>query len=387
MSSPPPVYMDYNASAPLCAEARAAMEPWLAGSATSPSSAHLSGQRARAAVERARGQVAGLLGCEPAAVVFTSGGTEADNTALFGALGWPPRGHLVISAIEHPAVMEPAEALLGLGVEVTHVAVDDEARVDAAAVRRALRPDTGLVSIMTANNEVGSLQPIEEIADVAHQAGALFHTDAVQAAPWLDLRPLVAVADLLSISSHKLAGPLGIGALYVRPGFDLVPLLRGGGQQGGRRGGTEATAAMVGFGAACSRALARHGEAAVRVAALRDRLESGLLESIADARRNGAAAARLPNTCHLSFARCDGNALVARLDLDGLAASAGAACASGVAHASPVMEALGVAPEYLPGALRLSLGYDTTDADVDVTLRIVPEAVRALRDAGLEALR
>jgi len=274
-----------------------------------------------------------------------------------------------------------------LGVEVTHVAVDDEASVDAAAVRRALRPDTGLVSVMTANNEVGSLQPIEEIADVVHRAGALFHTDAVQAAPWLDLRPLVAVADLLSISSHKLAGPLGIGALYVRPGFDLVPLLRGGGQQGGRRGGTEATAAMVGFGAACSRALARHDEAALRVAALRDRLESGLLENIADARRNGAAAARLPNTCHLSFARCDGNALVARLDLDGLAASAGAACASGVAHASAVMEALGVAPEYLPGALRLSLGYDTTDADVDLALRIVPEAVRALRDAGLEALR
>ncbi|MCH7824877.1 MAG: cysteine desulfurase [Acidobacteria bacterium] len=386
MSTAAKVYLDYNASAPLCAEAADAMQPWLAGRVCNPSSAHRSGQRSRAAVEQARGQVAELLGCPPAAVVFTSGGTEADNAAVWGGLGWPPRGHLVISAIEHPAVMEPAAALRDLGVEVTHVPVDDEARVDPEAVRAALRPDTALVSIMAANNEVGSLQPVEKIAAIAHDVGALFHTDAVQAAAWIDLRPLVAASDLLSISSHKIAGPMGIGALYVRPGLDLAPLVRGGGQQGGRRGGTEATAAMVGFGAACARTLASRDQAVVRVVALRDRLEAMLLDSIEGMRRNGGEP-RLPNTCHMSFARCDGNALVARLDLDGIAASAGAACASGVAHASPVMEALGVPAEYLAGALRLSLGYETTAADVDHAIDVVPTAVHALRAAGLEAVR
>ncbi len=386
MSSPPIVYVDYNASAPLCAEAAAAMEPWLSGSVSNPSSAHRSGQRARAAVEGARAQVASLLGCEPMAVVFTSGGTEADNTAIFGAMGWPPRGHLVISAIEHPAVLEPAVALHELGLEVTRVAVGTDGRVDPEAVREALRPDTRLVSIMAANNEVGTLQPIVEIAAAVHEAGALFHTDAVQAAPWVDLSPLVAASDLLSVSSHKLAGPLGMGALYVRPGIDLVPLMRGGGQQGGRRGGTEATASMLGFGAACARALRQRDQAAPRVAGLRDRLEASIVEGVDGVRCNGARAARLPNTCHVCFARCDGNALVARLDLEGIAASAGSACASGVAHASPVLEAIGVPREYLPGALRLSLGYESGEADVDRVLEVIPGAVRGLRDAGLEAV-
>jgi len=383
----PPVYLDYNASAPLCAEAAEAMQPWLAGAATSPSSVHRSGQRARAAVERARARVAEMLGCEPAAVVFTSGGTEADNSAVMGAMGWPPGGHLVISAIEHPAVMEPAVALHQIGLAVSRIPVDGEGRVDPQAVRDALRDDTRLVSVMAANNEIGTLQPIEAIGEITRDAGVLLHTDAVQAAPWLDLHPLVAAADLVSISSHKLGGPLGMGALYVRPGVELAPLVRGGGQQGGRRGGTEATAAMVGFGAACERAVRRRDEAARQVAARRDRLETGLLEAVDGARRNGCATARLPNTCHLAFSRCDGNALVARLDLEGIAASAGSACASGLAHPSAVIEAIGLPREYAAGTLRLSLGYDTTDADVDRALEVVPRAVAALRDVGLEAVR
>jgi len=304
-----------------------------------------------------------------------------------GALGWPPRGHLVVSTIEHPAVAEPATALADLGVALTRLGVDEEARVDPSAVRASMRPDTALVSVMTANNEVGSLQPVEEIARLAHDGGALFHTDAVQAAPWLDLHPLAAVADMLAISSHKLAGPLGVGALYVRPGVDLVPLVRGGGQQGGRRGGTEATASLVGFGAACERALQLREAAAARTKGLRDRLEAGLVEAVPSVRRNGSAEQRLPNTCHLSFAGCDGNALVARLDLEGIAASAGAACASGVAHASPVMEALGVPADYLAGSLRLSLGYETTEADVDRALEVVPASVASLRRAGIGAVR
>lgn len=380
-------YLDYNASAPLCADAVDAMRPWLAGAASNPSSAHRAGQKARAAVERARAEVATLLACEPASVVFTSGGTEADNAAVFGAMGWPPSGHLLISAIEHPAVMEPAVALRELGIDVTRVVVDAQGRVDPEAVRAALRDDTRLVSVMTANNEIGTLQPIEKIGAITRQAGVLLHTDAVQAAPWLDLEPLVAAVDLLSISSHKLAGPLGMGALYVRPGVDLVPLLRGGGQQGGRRGGTEATAAMVGFAAACRRVRRERAAAAKRVEALRNRLEAGLLEAIDGARSNGDPQHRLPNTCHFAFTSCDGQALVARLDLDGIAASAGSACASGVAHASSVIEAIGLSRDYAGGTLRLSLGYETGEAEVERTLHAVPEAVSALRAAGLQAVR
>ena len=381
------IYLDYNASAPLCAEASDAMRPWLAGTVCNPSAAHRNGQRARAAVEEARNQVAALLGCDAPSVVFTSGGTEADNTALFGGLGWPPSGHLVISAIEHPAILEPAAALQDLGVEVTSVAVDSDACVDPEAVRAAMRPGTKLVSVMAANNEVGSLQPVEAIADIARQAGALFHTDAVQAAAWIDLQPMVAAVDLLSISSHKLAGPMGVGALYVAPGVDLAPLMRGGGQQGGRRGGTEATATMVGLGAACTRTAALRDDVVPRVAARRDNLESALLERIEDVRRNGAENNRLPNTCHLCFADCDGNALVARLDLEGIATSAGSACTSGIAHASAVMAALGVERRYEAGALRLSLGYETTDEDIDRAIEVIPEAVAALRNVGLEAVR
>ena len=385
MGHPKRVYLDYNASAPLCADAARAMQAWLEGTVANASSAHRSGQRSRAAIEEARVQVADLLGCEPAAVVFTSGGTEADNNAVLGAMGWPPSGHMVISAIEHPAVLEPAVALHDLGLQITRVPVDGEGRVDPAAVAAALRPDTRLVSVMAANNEIGSLQPVQKIAEIAHSAGALFHTDAVQAAPWLDLHPLVAAADLLSLSSHKLGGPLGMGALYVRPGVDLVPLLRGGGQEGGRRGGTEATAAVVGFGAACARARRLRPEAARRVGALRNRLEADLLNRIDGVRRNGCADSRLPNTCHLAFSRCDGSALVARLDLDGVAASAGSACASGVTNASPITDAIGLEREFAAGTLRLSLGYNTTEADVERALEAVPVAVQAVRDAGLES--
>ena len=239
---------------------------------------------------------------------------------------------------------------------------------------------------MAANNEVGSLQPAEKIASIAHDFRALFHTDAVQAAPWTNLQPLALASDLLSLSSHKVAGPMGIGALYVRPGLDLPPFVRGGGQQGGRRGGTEATALIVGFGAACARTRAIRDESVARVAKLRDRLETTLLDSIGGAHRNGGES-RLPNTCHMSFAHCDGNVLVARLDLDGVSASAGAACASGVAKTSPVIDALSLPAKYSAGSLRLSLGYETTESDVDRAIHAIPCAVHAVRGAHLEVAR
>ena len=386
MNTSPDVYLDYNASVPLCVETINAMQPWLTGSVSNPSSVHRSGQRSRAAVERARGQVAKLLGCQPSAVIFTSGGTEANNMAIWGGLGWPPHGHLVVSSIEHPAVIEPAVALRDLGVEVTFVPANNQAVVTLEAVRAAISPNTRLISIMAANNEVGSLQPAEKIASIAHDFRALFHTDAVQAAPWTNLQPLALASDLLSLSSHKVAGPMGIGALYVRPGLDLPPFVRGGGQQGGRRGGTEATALIVGFGAACARTRTIRDESVARVAGLRDRLETTLLDSIEGARRNGSEC-RLPNTCHMSFAYCDGNVLVARLDLDGVSASAGAACASGVAKASPVIDALSLPAKYSAGGLRLSLGYETTESDVDRAIHTIPCAVHAVRESGLEVAR
>ena len=387
MSTSRSIYFDYNASAPLAPEAAEAMVEWLEPWPSNPSSAHVWGQRARAAIEQARAEVAELLGCQPEETVFTSGGTEADNGALWGALGWPPSGHIVVSSIEHPAIVEPAEALEGLGVEVTRAPVGSDGIIEPEAVRAALTPATKLISVMAANNELGTLQPIEEIASIAHEAGASMHCDAVQAAPWIPLASIVGACDLVSISSHKLAGPIGMGALYVRAGFDLEPLLRGGGQQGGRRGGTEATAMMVGFGAACARASRLRDGVRPRVQALRDRLESSLLDRVPDSLRSTEADRRLPNTSHVCYAGCDGNALVARLDIEGIAASAGAACASGVPHGSHVLEAIGIPERYSSGPLRLSLGYESTDEEVGAALEIIPAAVSALRRAGVEAVR
>jgi len=379
------VYLDHNATVPLASEVREAMEPWLRPRPANPSAVHLPGQRARAAVERAREAVASLLGVEPAGLVFTSGGTESDNAALWGALGRPPAGHLVVSAVEHPAVMEAAAGLRELGVEISAVPVDERGVVAPEAVAAALRSDTRLVSVMAANNETGALQPVERIGEVCREADVRFHCDAVQAASWVDLRALGEVADLVTLTAHKLGGPPGVGGLWVRPGLDLEPLVRGGGQQGGRRAGTEPVALIAGFGAACRRVLRLRDVRGPDVRALRDGLEARILETVDDARRNGPASERLPNTLHLSFGRCDGQALVARLDVDGIAASAGAACASGVAHPSHVLEAMGLPRHLQGGSLRLSLGYDTSADEIELAASRVPEAVGALRAAGVGA--
>ena len=380
------IYLDYNATAPLAAEAAEAMSAWLAPRAANPSSPHRPGRRARAAVEEARGTVAELLAVEPASIVFTSGGTEADNLAIWGAFGWPPAGHLVVSCVEHPAVLEPAAALEAAGVAVTRVDVDDAGRVDLEELELALRPDTRMISVMAANHEVGALQPIEKIASLARARGVLFHCDAVQAAPWLDLGALTTSADMVSISAHKLAGPVGVGALFVRRGLPLQPHLRGGSQQAGRRGGTEPVALISGFAAACRRARRLREEAAQRVGSLRDCLETALLEQVSDAFRSGAPEGRLPNTSHLCFASCDGNALVARLDLEGVAAASGAACSTGVPETSHVLAAMGIAPRLRGGALRLSLGYETSREEIDRATRIITESVEALRRAGVESV-
>lgn len=379
------VYLDHNATVPLAPAAAAAMEPWLQPRAANPSAVHLAGQQARAAVERARTAVARLLDVEPVGLVFTSGGTESDNAALWGVLGCPPAGHLLVSAVEHPAVMEAAAALRRHGVEVAAIPVNGEGVVDPDAVAAALRPDTRLVSVMAANNETGALQPVRAIGEICREAGVRFHCDAVQAAAWQDLSSLAEVADLVTVTAHKLGGPAGVGALWVRPGLDLEPLVRGGGQQGGRRAGTEPVALTAGFGAACDRVADLREERAPAVRTLRDRLESRILDELDEVRRNGPDRDRLPNTLHLSLGRCDGQALVARLDVDGIATSAGSACASGVAHPSHVLQAMGVPRALQGGSLRISLGYETTEEEVELAASLVPSAVRALRAAGVSA--
>jgi len=365
------IYLDYNATAPLAAEAAEAMSVWLAPRAANPSSPHRPGRSARAAVEEARREVGELLAVEPADIVFTSGGTEADNLAIWGAFDWPPTGHLIVSSVEHPAVLEPAAAL---------------ETADLEELELALRPDTRMISVMAANHEVGTLQPIEKIASLARARGVLFHCDAVQAAPWLDLGSLTMSADMVSISAHKLAGPVGVGALFVRRGLPLQPHLRGGAQQAGRRGGTEPVALISGFAASCRRVRRLREEAAQGVRDLRDCLENALMEQVPDVFRSGAPEGRLPNTSHLCFASCDGNALVARLDLEGVAAASGAACSTGVPEPSHVLAAMGIAPELRGGALRLSLGYETNQEEIDRAIRVIPESVEALRRAGVESV-
>ena len=372
----PRVYLDYNATAPLASEVSAAMEPWFAGTAANPASVHRDGQRARAAVETARQQVKELCGGHD--VIFTSGGTEADNLAITGLLGLPPRGHLVVSAIEHPAVLQPANALAAFGVDTTLVPVDAQGRVDPDAVAAALREDTVLISIMAANNETGTIQPIRKVATIARHHNIHMHCDAVQAAAWLDLHDLLDEVDLVTLSGHKIGGPPGIGALVLRRPLDLTASLRGGGQQNGRRAGTEPTALIAGFGAACERARMRYRIESERVGTLASNLVAAIIDSTLDVYLTVPTAPRLPNTIHLCFADCPGDLLVACMDLENIAASAGSACASGVAHASHVLQALNLPRRYQSGAIRLSMGYGTDrQQTTDLGERIVRCALAA----------
>lgn len=374
-----PVYLDYNATAPLAPEVREAMAPWWDGPAN-PSAAHRHGQAARDAIERARTRVADLFG-QGAEVVFTSGGTEADNQVLWSACGWPPAGHLVISPVEHPAILEPAGTLAAAGVGVSLLEVDRHGRVDPDGLEEAIRDDTRLVSVMAANNEIGTLQPVAELAERAHVRGLPFHTDAVQAIAWSDPAQLLGDADYVSLSAHKIGGPPGVGALVVRNGRDLAGWIRGGNQQRGRRGGTEPVALAVGFGAACARVARERESQAERVRELSLRLLDGLRAEVPDLLVTCGDTPRLPNTVHLCVRGADGAALVARLDLEGVAASAGSACSSGLRHRSGVLEAIGLDAEHRAGALRFSLGYESRDDDVERALRIVPSAVAGVRHA------
>ncbi|MCL6565668.1 MAG: cysteine desulfurase NifS [Acidobacteriia bacterium] len=375
------IYFDHNATTPVDPAVREAMLPYLSEVFGNASSIHSFGQQARAAVERARQSVAALLGARPAEIVFTSGGTEADNLAIFGIVhaAGGARKHVITTQIEHHAVLNACQALQEQGVAVTFLPVSSDGLVDPDDVRRALRPETVLITVMHANNELGTVQPIAEIARIAAEAGIPFHTDAVQSAGKLPVDVESLGVDLLSLSAHKLYGPKGVGALYIRRGVHLRPLLYGGHHERDRRPGTENVPGIVGLGQAAALARQRLSEEAVRLAALRDRLERGLLERIPHLRVNGARAPRTPNTTNITFSFIEGEALVIALDLKGVACSTGAACSSGAVEPSHVLTAIGLPPEEARASLRFSLGHANTEADVDYALNVIPDVVEHLR--------
>ncbi|SMC21194.1 cysteine desulfurase [Desulfacinum hydrothermale DSM 13146] len=377
-----PVYLDYNATTPIDPRVAEAMGPCLGEVFGNPSSSHAYGRRARRAVEEARQQVAALLGCEASEVVFTSGGTESNNMALLGvARALASKGrHVVTSSIEHPAVLEPCLALLEDGFDVTFVPVDGYGRVDPDDILRALRPDTILVSLMHSNNEVGTLQPVAELAGPLRERGILFHTDAAQSVGKVPTRVADLGVDLLTVAGHKLYAPKGVGALYVRSGTPMDRVLYGAGQEGGRRPGTENVLEIVGLGAAAqcaARDLSREME---RLRSLRDRLEAHLLEKVPDARVNGHPRHRLPNTLSISFPGLTSGALLAALPH--VAASGGAACHSDGVRVSHVLEAMGLDPEVARGTLRLSVGRFTDRDDVDRAAEAIVCAVGSLKEGS-----
>lgn len=369
------IYLDHNATTPLAPEAAEAMQPFWTTEFGNPSSNHWAGRAARDAVERARSEVAALLCCDATEIVFTSGGTEANNLALLGAC-WPRlkrhgAAHLITSVIEHPAVLEPCRWLEELGAQVTRVGVDADGLVDPDRIRAAIRPETALISIMHANNEVGTIQPIDEIAAIAAEKGIVFHTDAAQTIGKiaLDLDPLG--VDLCTLAGHKFYGPKGVGALFVREGVELSPMLRGAMQEAGRRPGTENVPAIVGLGVACR--LARERRANDAVIELRDEFWQRLQTAFGDrVRLNGHPVRRLPNTLSVSFEGQSGEALLARMPH--IAASTGSACHAGSLHASPVLLAMGKSGDMAQGTIRFSLGRSNTHAEID---DIVAALVRA----------
>ena len=372
-------YLDHAATTPLRPAARAAMLPWLGERFGNPSGAHRVARAARQAVDEARDVVAAAVGCRPGEVVFTAGGTEADNLAVRGVAAARP-GEVVASAVEHEAVLGPVAAAGGRTVPVDAAGV-----VDLDALAAAVGPSTTLVSVMLANNETGAVQPLPEVAEVvARRApGAALHSDAVQAAAWLDLPGRLAGAALVSLSSHKVGGPQGVGALVVRRGTPLAATTLGGGQERELRSGTHDVAGIVGFAAALGAVLAEREATAARVRALRDRLADGLLVAVPGATETGPGRdGRLPGTLHLCLPGVESEALLFLLDEAGVCASAASACASGAQQASHVLAAMGVPAGAARGALRLSLGWPTTDADVAHALAAVPAAAATLRAAA-----
>jgi cysteine desulfurase len=373
------IYFDNNATTPLLPEVRAAMEPYFSEHFGNASSIHHHGQETRSAVDHARESVAKLLACRAAEVVFTSGGTEADNLGIFGVLR--PGDHVITSSIEHHAVLFSAHRLEEMGFPVTFIPVDGNGLVDPDDIRKALRPNTKLISVMIANNETGVVQPVEAIGKIATEAGAIFHTDAVQAVGKIPIDVNSIGCHLLAISGHKLHAPQGVGALYVRKGTQLQPLFYGGRHERQRRAGTENVAGIVGLGRAAELAFAGLANGEVQeMAILRDRLQSAVLNATEASGVNGGTAPRVPNTTNIYFDHTEGEALIIAMDLKGLAASTGAACSSGATEPSHVLTAMNLTPERARASIRFSLGKQNTEEEINFAVKMIPDTVARLRD-------
>lgn len=375
------IYLDHNATTPVRDEVADAMDRAQRELYGNPSSVHEEGAASRAAIERARAQVASLLSCAPGDVLFTGGASEANNTALLRVAPVLAGRHLVTSNVEHPSVEGPLEALAACGWRITRLPVDATGRLGAAAVAGALTDDTALVSLIWANNETGVLLPIEEVAEVVAPHAARLHVDATQAVGKLPLDLSRVRVDLLSLAGHKFGGPKGVGCLVLRDLPEFEPLLRGGPQEGRRRAGTENVAGIVGLGVACELAERELPDRVRRYAELRDRLWAGLREKVPGVRRNGDPEHVLPNTLNVSFERTAGELLLQALDLEGVAVSAGAACSSGSIEPSRVLVALGLDPLAARGTLRFSVGHGTRESDIDRVLALLPDLVARVRAA------
>ncbi len=373
------VYLDNNASTPVLPEVFDAMRPYYLEKFGNASSVHTFGQHARGAVEKSRAAVAALLNARPAEVVFTSGGTEADNLGIFGLVRRDD--HVITSSIEHSAVMNSCKRLEQMGHEVTYLPVNGRGEVEPDELRKAIRPETRLISIMMANNETGVLQPVEEFGRIAREADIFFHTDAVQAAGKVPIDVRKIDCDALSISGHKIHAPQGTGALFIKKGTLIQPMVYGGNHERQRRAGTENLPGIVGLGKAAE--IARHWldhGGAQEMSAMRDRLESTILSTVEATGLNGAGAPRVPNTTSIYFDHVEGEALVIALDLKGLAVSSGAACSSGAIEPSHVLLAMGLPHERARGSLRISLGKQTTADEIDFALEVIPQVVNRLRE-------
>ncbi len=374
------VYLDYNSTTPLYPEVVEAILPYLKEHFGNPSNLHYFGRETREAIENARAQVAELLNASPEEIFFTSGGTEANNWAIKGiAYEQKEKGHIVCSPIEHGSVLNTCTYLQTQGYDVTFVKVDAYGLVDPADVRKAIKKNTFLITVMHGNNEVGTIEPIQEIAKIASEAGVYFHTDAVASAGKVNLDVKKLGIDLMTISAHKIHGPKGAGALYIKNGVKIGPIIHGGHHEKGIRAGTENLAGIVGFGKACSILKDTMDEDIKRIKALRDYLEQEIFKGISDVRLNGHLEKRLVNTTHISVAYVEGESLLMNLDLEGVAVASGSACASGESEPSPVLKAMNVPPEYINSPVRFSLGRENTMEDIDYAVDVLEKVVKRLR--------
>jgi cysteine desulfurase len=384
------IYLDHNATTPVDPGVAEAMSRALTDLLGNPSSVHYYGQQAKASLDDARTAVGALIGAEPAEVVFTSGGTEADNFAIRGAaeaLEHTGRKQLITSGIEHEAVLNTFKALARRGWRTTMLPLDSSGIVSPDRLRESITDDTALVSIMHANNEIGTIQPLAELAEIAHARGALFHTDAVQTAGKVAVNVRSLGVDLLALSAHKFYGPKGAGALWIKRGVRLVPTSTGGKQERNRRGGTENMPGVVGMGAAASRAMKKLTAEAPRLAALRDRLENGILAAVPNTDVNGARDKRVPNTTNISFERVEAESLLIALDLEGVAVSTGSACSSGTLEPSHVLRAMNLPSHRAQNSIRFSLGAGNTEEQIDHVIEILPRIVTKLRSLSAVGTR